>query len=603
MLAEFDGSTSDMRRVFVPANDPNYKSEEFSLSPYATTPNCGQDGTFAVSLLYYGTPSAPFVIGKNNLTFLSHRWWLAGPTTTPGYYVILLKENNYDNLCNPKNYIVSNSLVDLNKYVWACLVSKPPLIVPDQVFNVSPGEYCEIPIQLAESRGARIPENVSVAGSTNPLRAEFDTNYRIHGLEFRYNKKPRGADITAQNFLPNDNYTGDMPTLMGYPKVEGKHTFRVTASNMYGATEQTIVVNVRRPGVTISLIDWSANWNTFADTATPHRTVEVFGKKQSSSFEGVSVQVVNTTPTGASFEMTLPIPGTNQPDTSRWSTGSLRIERNELFEASSLVFIRFKAPVNSPSSATEYKATLVARTIEFGLSSSDEQELKSIVFPVNFQAFGNHLFTAVFPVYCNVTTAGQKTINRKYFEDTNTPIGFVSVNGAEPVRITDDYKPTLNAGWNRLVFVYTNDSGPVAPFVVDNIEGVTSWWSPLSMKGCVGKLVKDCIPAVNTSSGLENNLKGLFYYNIGADNALSVEQNAFPYMPVNQSEFPFAVVGEGYRNQNNLREILHYHNDWTAYLDRLKTQALPGYDYLVLSPNRNRIEFYNDIRGGNPPTI
>jgi hypothetical protein len=100
------------------------------------------------------------------------------------------------------------------------------------------------------------------------------------------------------------------------------------------------------------------------------------------------------------------------------------------------------------------------------------------------QLTGGHLFSAFFPLYCQVASAGQYTINATSVDD----YFLVSVNGGAWGDAGWQAKINLNAGINRVVFYYQNAAWSGA-YLYFNLLPTTALWL-----GRVGQALRRLIP-------------------------------------------------------------------------------------------------------------
>jgi hypothetical protein len=611
-MSEFNGSTADMRRVFLPANDPSFRTDDFPTTRVSF--DCG--GVLpSVSLTHYKPGGPPFVLKTNSGNSFSFLWWLEGPTAAPGYWPVLIKEDLSDNNCIRRSFINSNSLVDVNKFMWVCLTNEAPRVVPGQVFEVVLGEYVELLIEMEGIRGNRIPESVHLLGTTTPFNEQTDFVWIRQGLRFSYNRRPQGFALPG-SYEPSNGLDGDLPIFYGRPKLLGSHTFTVEAFNLHGSSRETFTLNVRERGISVSLKDWDASWTTYRGQPTPYRALELNGRDLSpptglfgSGGEVVSVffDNISLTPNNfgtdqvvKGFQTALPIPGTSEPPTSNfgWSTEPREFQPDSNGRLNQLIFVRSNPFIGStPFIQTQEVVTTLTGNLKFatsevlfGRNNLVVQPLSSIVRPGNMRALGSEMFTVVFPLYCQVATSGNKAINRFFLDSTS--FVYVSINGADPIQLTSSIN--LNAGWNRLVFIYTNTKRPDAAFIVDQIAGVQSWKAPASLIPCFGKKVKDCIPAVTSANGLVDEIAGIYYWSFGESGM--AYSNGFPYRPVDFTEFP----KDEYPDARGNDFIVQLHNNRTQYEAGLRNHALPESMFEVRSLS-NRLEFQTDIRTNATP--
>jgi hypothetical protein len=343
------------------------------------------------------------------------------------------------------------------------------------------------------------------------------------------------------------------------------------------------------PSIAVTKPDWTASFTTVAGFASEARRMLITGTNLA---QNVTVDSDTDYPSNtASNGFQISKDGVIWVDTLTFTPVSGVLNQS--------VYVRVSpANTNTSSAAATKNGEIVVRggvagfefvePVSAVIQTSGSGSPVGTTDPVEDIVKGNHIFYAVFPVYCWSDTARTAAVTLTKVDD----YFYASVNGGSPYNVFTLFEQGNNlniemkAGWNKIVFVYGNNSWSGAYCFFD-VAGVTSWWSPTAdnLHNCVGKLVKDCLPDLTIttnnplSAGLENNVKGIFYYRTkdrNDDLPPAFRKVAFPSFWGNSSR----------------RIALISPDTW------LPIEALQNFDYYFLHTN---FRFYTDQRISSYP--
>jgi hypothetical protein len=117
----------------------------------------------------------------------------------------------------------------VNTWFWWCVVSNPPMVIPNQIFTVFRGFPFEAVVNL-ESPTLRIPEKVTATNLPFGARIDFDE---------------RPTATLAQTGFHTPEKTS--PVLAGIISQNGNYPVQVSATNPLGTSTATVIIQVVNP--------------------------------------------------------------------------------------------------------------------------------------------------------------------------------------------------------------------------------------------------------------------------------------------------------------------------------------------------------------------
>lgn len=301
-------------------------------------------------------------------------------------------------------------------------------------------------------------------------------------------------------------------------------------------TARTTTPDPSTPSISVTKPEWTASFSTIAGFASAARRMLITGTNLT---QNVTVDSDTDYPTNtASNGFEISADGVTWVDTLTLTPVSGSLNQS--------VYVRVSSNNTNPENTAITKTGEIV--VRGGVSGFEFVEPVTAIIQstgslspiVGATVTGYHLYHAIFPVYCwsdtartaSVTSPTGGSLDGEAVDDDV----YASVNGGNVYRVggygwgqSSQYpasgQVTLRAGWNRIVFIHFHET-PTKTALRIQVQGATLW-SPTveNLKNCIGKLAKDCISDLTittnnpASAGLENNVKGIFYYfkNDGGD--------------------------------------------------------------------------------------